>query len=102
MNSKLLYRAIIDDVQNEKCSDEELEALLQIFEHAVKRTATTLACKAWFDLKDFATAKSHGVDGFMLVLDRYPHANANQWKGTFEKTGKTVKVFCTLEPYPFQ
>ncbi len=97
MSSKLNYRAIIDDVQSEKCSDEELANLLEIFEYAVKSMATTLACKAWFDLNDFATAKKRGVDGFMLVLDKYPHAQANQWKGTFEKAGRTVKVFCTLE-----
>lgn len=95
--SKLHYKAIIEDVQNEKCTDRELEALLDIFEYTIKRTATTLARKAWFDLNDFTTAKEHGINGFTLMLEKYTQAGAEQWKGTFEKSGKKLKVLGTLE-----
>ena len=35
--SKLFYKAMIEDVQNEKCTDAELEALLNAFEYTVKK-----------------------------------------------------------------
>ncbi len=44
--SKLFYKAMIEDIQNDKCTDAELEALLDAFEYTVKKMATTLARKA--------------------------------------------------------
>ena len=37
--SKLFYKAMIEDVQREKCSHKEVEHLLDVFTYAVKRTA---------------------------------------------------------------
>ena len=45
--SKLFYKTMIEDVQNDKCTDAELEALLNAFEYTFKIMATTLARKAW-------------------------------------------------------
>jgi hypothetical protein len=35
--SKLFYKAMIEDVQNDKCTDAELEALLNAFETRSKK-----------------------------------------------------------------
>ena len=58
--SKLFYKAMIEVIQNDpkggasqKCTDAELEALLNAFEYTVKKMTTTLAHKAWY----VATAK---------------------------------------------
>ena len=59
--SKLFYKAMIEDIQNEKCTDAELEALLDAFEYTVKKMATTLARKAWYELKDYAPPKSKAL-----------------------------------------
>jgi len=95
--SKLYYRAMIEDVRNDKCTDTELEALLDAFEYATKHTATTLARTAWFELKDFGTAKQRGIDRFNLTLERKEVNGHEQWWGSFEYGSKKLKVIGTLE-----
>ena len=95
--SKLNYKAFIEDIRNDKCTDAEIENLLDIFEYAVKHTATTLARKAWFELKDFSTAKQRGVEGFTLTLERKNIDGQEQWYGDFEYGSKNLKVIGSLE-----
>lgn len=95
--SKLNYKAFIEDIRNDKCTDAEIENLLDIFEYAVKHTATTLASKAWFELKDFSTAKQRGVEGFTLTLERKNIDGQEQWYGDFEYGTKNLKVIGSLE-----
>lgn len=49
--SKLFYKAMIEDIQKDNCSDGEVEALLDTFEHTIKSTASTLARKASYGLR---------------------------------------------------
>lgn len=95
--SKLFYKGMVEDIQSEKCTDAEIEALLAAFDYTVKRTATTLARKAWFALEDYATSKERGIDRFMLVLYKETVNGQEQWHGTFEYGGKKLKVIATLE-----
>ena len=95
--SKLFYKAMIEDIQNEKCTDAELEALLDAFEYTVKKMATTLARKAWYELKDYATSKKQGIDRFTLTLERKDVLGQEQWHGVFEYGSKKLKVIGTLE-----
>lgn len=95
--SKLFYKAMIEDVQNEKCTDAELEALLNAFEYTVKKMATTLARKAWYALEDYATAKQYGIDRFTLMIERKEVLGQEQWYGVFEYGSKNLKVIGTLE-----
>lgn len=69
--NKLFYKGMVEDIQNEKCTDAEIEALLAAFDYTVKRTATTLARKAWFALEDYATS----MEGVLLF---YQHLLAIQ------------------------
>lgn len=94
---KLYYKGIIEDVQNEKCTDKEHEILLEIFTCTVKRTAATLARKAWFDLRDFASAREHGLSGFALRLERDTRRGEDKWSGIFEKSGKKLKILARME-----
>lgn len=95
--SKLFYKAMIEDVQNDKCTDAEIENLLDIYSNTVKRMATTLARKSWFELEDFASAKAAGVNRFTLILERRVILGQEQWWGTFEYGSKKLKVIATLE-----
>jgi hypothetical protein len=63
----------------------------------VKKTAITLARKAWFELTDYATAKQRGIDRFTLMLERRNVNDQEQWQGTFEYGSKNLKVIGTLE-----
>ncbi|WP_439271847.1 hypothetical protein [Pseudochrobactrum sp. HB0163] len=95
--SKLFYKAMIEDIQNDKCTDAELEALVSAFEYSIKRMANTLARKAWYELKDYATSKQHGIEGFTLVIERKKILGQEQWYGIFESGSKNLKVIATLE-----
>lgn len=95
--SKLFYKAMIEDVQNDRCSDAEIENLLDVYESTVKRIATTLARRSWFELTDFATTKQRGIDRFTLMIERRHISGQEQWWGTFEYGSKKLKVIATLE-----
>lgn len=95
--SKLFYEAMIEDIQNDKCTDAELEALLDAFEYTVKKIATTLARKSWYALEDYATSKQRGIDSFTLTLERKDVLGQEQWHGTFEYGSKKLKIIGTLE-----
>lgn len=95
--SRLFYKPIIEDVQNENCTDAEREALLDAFEHTMKHVATTLARKAWFELQDYALAKKQGIDGFSLMIERENVLGQDHWTGVFENGEKSLKVIGTLE-----
>lgn len=102
--SKLYYKAMIEDVQNDpkggasqKCTDAELEALLNAFEYTVKKMATTLARKAWYALEDYATSKQYGIDRFTLMIERKEVLGQEQWHGVFEYGSKNLKIIGTLE-----
>ena len=95
--SKLFYKAMIEDIRNEKCTEEEMAALLDAFTYTVKRTATTLARKSWFELKDYATAKQNKIERFTLMLERKDINGQEQWWGTFEYGSKNLQVIGTLE-----
>lgn len=95
--SKLFYKAMIEDIQNDKCTDGEIEALMDVFAYTVKRMATTLARKSWFELEDFATSKKAGINRFTLALERRKVSGQEQWWGTFEYGSKKLKIIGTLE-----
>jgi len=95
--SKLFYKAMIEDIQNDKCTDSEIENLLDIFASTVKRTATTLARKSYFELEDFANTKNRGINRFTLELERKQIHSQEQWWGTFTYGSKNLKIIGTLE-----
>ncbi len=95
--SKLFYKAMIEDIRNEKCSEAEMSALLDAFAYMVKKMATTLARKSWFELKDYATTKRNRIDGFTLMLERKNVNEQEQWHGSFEYGSKNLTVIGTLE-----
>jgi len=98
MGKKEFWKPIIDDVQNEGCSDIERERLLDMFELLMREMADTRLRKGWYDLSDFRYAEEKGISGFNVMLERYPDAGFEQWIGVFESSGKKMRVFGTLSP----
>lgn len=95
--SKLFYKAFIEDIQNDKCTDQEIEKLLDVYASTVKRMATTLARKSWFELSDFHGARERGIAGFNLMIERKKVSGIEHFVGTFEKGNKNLKVMAVLE-----
>ena len=94
---KQFYKATIEDIQNDGCDECEKEVLCDVFEYAMKKTACTLARKAWFNLADFHRAAERGIEDFTLMIEKSSHAGAEQWKGTFEAKSRTLRVMGMLE-----
>ena len=95
--SKLHYKALIEDCVNDKCTTAEQDQLVAVYGYVVKRTATTLARKAWFELADFAGAKKDGIDGFNLMIEKTITCGVEQWVGIFRNGDKNIKIIATLE-----
>ncbi len=92
---RLIYKGFIEDVRNEKCTDQEIEKLLDVFEEAVNSIAATSTKKSFYDLKDFQGTERAGVNLFTLTLEREPVKNYEKYTGNFECVKKNLKVVAT-------
>ena len=95
MKNRLIYKGFIEDVRNEKCSDQEIEKLLDVFEEAVNSMAETPAKKSYYDLGIFDGTKRAGINLFTLTLEREKAGNLEKYTGHFECGGKNLKVMAT-------
>lgn len=95
MKNRLIYKGFIEDVRNEKCSDLEIEKLLDVFEEAVKSMAETPTKKSFYDLKDFQGTEHAGVNLFTLTLEREQVKNYEKYTGYFVCDKKNLKVVAT-------
>ena len=96
--SRIHWKRIIDDVQNQGCPPEILEQLLDAFERTMAKIATTLARKAWFDLSDFHDADTRGIAGFQLTMTRFSRSpDRDVWTGTFDDGARRLEVMGSLE-----
>ena len=95
--SNQFKKAVIDDVSS-RSIDEALQAsLLDLFEYAIKRVATTLVREAKFDTSDFATAKELGCEGFSLLVSRARADSRDEWFGAFQRGEQHLDVIGHLE-----
>ena len=92
--SKLFSKVVIEDVRNAGCTGREVELLLDIYSRTVKRMATTLARKAYYELIDFKN--SDEVNGFSLEVEK-ENAISNHYIGVFKDGLRTLKVMAVLE-----
>lgn len=92
--SKLFSKVVIEDVRNAGCTDKEVELLLDIYSRTVKRMATTLARKAYYELVDFY--KSDEVASFSLEVEK-EITTIDRYIGVFKDGLRTLKVMAVLE-----
>lgn len=95
--TKLRYKGIIEDAQITACTDQELEALIDIFAETVAKIAATGADRAEFDLKDFPAAMDNGLSSFTLTLRLEKCRGKDLWRGTFEGNVKKLVIQAHLE-----
>ncbi len=92
---RLIYKGFVEDVRNEKCTDQEIEKLLDVFEDAVNSMAATSEKKSLYDLKDFQGTERTGVNLFTLILEREQVKNYEKYTGFFKCDKKNLKVVAT-------
>ena len=89
-------RAMIEDIKNDKCTEAETEALLDIFTYTTKnlnvRYVEVSPRKAWYHLEDYATTAQRGIDRFTLMVELKNINGQEQWWGVFKHGKKTLKV----------
>jgi len=51
--SNLIYQGIVEDIRSDKCSDSEIEQLLEVFTRAIGYFSSDLSEKYWESLNDF-------------------------------------------------
>jgi len=93
--NRLIYKGFIEDVRNEKCTDQEIEKLIDIFEEAVNSMAATSAKKSCYDLEKFEGTDRAGVSALTLILEREKVKSVEQYTGYFESGHKNLKVVAT-------
>ncbi len=90
-------QAVIEDIISHGIDDAMQSNLLDLFEHAMKSIAITLAREARFDTSDFASAKQHGCGGFYLIVSRLRTEIRESWRGEFSKGDQHLTVIGSLE-----
>jgi len=92
--SKLFYKVVIQeikDIGNTGCTDGEINILLDIYCGVVKKLATTLARKAYYELADFRFVSE--VKNFSLEIEK----ESDRYIGVFKDRNKTLEVIAVLE-----
>jgi hypothetical protein len=92
--SKLFSKVVIEDVKNAGCTDREVELLLDIYGRTIKKLATTLARKAYYELADFRFVIE--VKDFSLEIEK-ENAISDRYIGVFKDRNKTLEVVAVLE-----
>ena len=95
--SKQFYKASIEDIQNNNCSQEEADVLIDVLIPTIKQMAKTLARKSWFELADFYNSKERNIAGFTLMIERKQIADAECFFAIFENATQKLEVMATLE-----
>lgn len=90
-------KAVIEDTVSHCIDEDEQSNLLDLFEHAMKSIAATLAREARFETSDFATAKQRNCEGFQLTLQRLRIDGRNVWQGQFSRAEQQLTVTASLE-----
>lgn len=88
---------IVEDVVADNASDRAVGHLVDVLSYAIEGIAPTLARSPAFRLDDFATARTRGVDGFILELRREREDDREVWIGEFAKPGQHVRIHAALE-----
>ena len=92
--SKLFSKVVIEDIKNTGCTDREVELLLDIYGRTIKKLATTLARKAYYELADFRFVSE--VKDFSLEIEK-ENAISDRYIGVFKDRNKTLEVVAVLE-----
>jgi len=92
--SKLFFKVVIEDIKNTGCTDREVELLLDIYGRTIKKLATTLARKAYYELADFRFVSE--VKDFSLEIEK-ENAISDRYIGVFKDRYKTLEVVAVLE-----
>jgi len=91
--SNLIYQGIVEDVRSDKCSDSEIEKLLEVFTRAIGYFSSDLSEKHWESLNDFFDSKKSEISNFSLKIQKKPKGSVFQYIGEFKAGNKNLKIY---------
>ena len=91
--NNLIYKGIVEDIRNDKCSDSEIEKLLEIFTKAIGYFASDINEKLWDSLDSFSGSDKYEVANFSLKISRKKKDGIFHYTGKFKSDSKNLKIF---------
>ncbi|MDA9231168.1 hypothetical protein N9O56_01185 [Rickettsiales bacterium] len=91
--SNLIYKGIVEDIRNDKCSDGEIEKLLEIFTKAIGYFTSDINEKSWDNLENFSISNQCEVTNFSLKISRKKKNGIFHYIGAFKSDSKNLKIF---------
>ena len=94
---EIRLHAFIEDVQNARCSDEEIKCLTEFFYSVLLRPTTIRAQKIQFKIAEVPDQNFALISSFSMSLERRSIGGHDQWWGTFESGEKNLKIIGAIE-----
>ena len=91
--SNLIYQGIVEDIRSDKCSDSEIEQLLEVFTRAIGYFSSDLSEKYWESLNDFFDSNKSEISNFSLKIQKKPKGSVFQYVGEFRSNAKNLKIY---------
>lgn len=91
--SNLVYKGIIEDIRSEKCTDQEIEKLLDVFTKSIGYFSSDVDEKSWGDLRDFFKLEKSDIYNFSLKIHRKKKGGIFHYVGEFKSDLKNLKIF---------
>jgi len=91
--SNLIYHGIVEDIRSDKCSDSEIEQLLEVFTRAIGYFSSDLSEKYWESLNDFFDSNKSEISNFSLKVQKKSKGSVSQYIGEFKADNKNLKIY---------
>ncbi len=91
--SNLIYQGIVEDIRSDKCSDSEIEQLLEVFTRAIGYFSSDLSEKYWESLNDFFDSNKSEISNFSLKVQKKSKGSVSQYIGEFKADNKNLKIY---------
>ena len=91
--NNLIYQGIVEDVRSDKCSDSEIEKLLEVFTRAIGYFTSDLSEKYWENLNDFSDSDKSEISNFSLKIQKKSKGLVFQYVGEFKLDAKNLKIY---------
>jgi len=91
--SNLIYQGIVEDIRSDKCSDSEIEQLLEVFTRAIGYFSSDLSDKYWESLNDFFDSNKSEISNFSLKVQKKSKGSVSQYIGEFKADNKNLKIY---------
>ncbi len=91
--NNLIYQGIVEDIRSDKCSDSEIEQLLEVFTRAIGYLTNDLSEKYWENLNVFFDSNKSEIFNFSLKIQKKPKGSVFQYIGEFKANHKNLKIY---------